>query len=286
MEIGTAKTEGADAATAWCGGRRNPRERFGVDENGRARFEEFRVGLLHVQGGRQGFVIKRERHLHQSGNSGGGLGMAHHGLHGPDGAALRQGPICHEHIVHGSQLTGVAQSGASAVRFNQADGGRTNPRSRVGPLQRQDLAFQTGRGHAFAFAVARSGHAFDDRVDAIAIAFGVFEALQHHHADAFADGDAVGGRIECAAAAAGGERLGFGETHVAEGTLRRIDAAHDGHVARMIGQFARGQIDSGQRRGTGGIHAEVHTAEVEAVGHAAGGYVEQQAGEGILGPFR
>ena len=286
MKIGAAKAERTDAAAARCGGRWNPRQRLGVHENRRARFEQFRIGLLHVQGSRQRLVIQRQRHLHQPGNARGGLGVAHHGLHRSDRAALRRSSIGQEHIGHRRQFTRITQSGARAVGFNQADRRRTNARSCVGALQRQDLALQPRRSHAAPFAVARSGHALDDCVDAIAIAFGIFEALQHHHADAFADGDAVGALIEGAATAPGGERLRLGETQVAEGTLRRIDAAHDGHVAGVIGEFPRSQIHSGQRRSTSGIHAEVYAAEIEAVSHASRGYVQQQAGEGILGPLR
>ena len=203
----------------------------------------------------------------------------------PIAQLMRRGSVGQEYVVHRRQFAGVAQRGAGAVRFDQTDRRRTNPRARIGPLQGQYLPFQARRGHAAALAVARSGYAFDHRIDAIAIPLGVFHALQHHHADAFADGYAVGRLIERAAAAPARQRLRLGEAQVAEGALRRVDAAHDGHVARMIRQLARGQVHGRQRRGAGRVHAEVHAAQVEAVGHPPGGYVEQQPGEGIFGPL-
>ena len=151
----------------------------------------------------------------------------------------------------------------SYTHLDQTHRRRTNPRARIGTLQGQYLPFQARRSHAAALAVARSGYALNHRIDAIAIALGVFHALQHHHADAFADGDTIGRFIERAAAATWGKRLRLGETHIAERALRGIHAAHDGHIALVVGEFARSQIDGCERRSTGGIHAEVHTTEVD-----------------------
>ena len=44
-------------------------------------------------------------------------------------------------------------------------------------------------------AVTRTRHTADHGVDAVAIALGVFQALQNHYADAFTDSDAVGASL-------------------------------------------------------------------------------------------
>ena len=97
-------------------------------------------------------------------------------------------------------LGAVAGDGAGAVRLDQTDGRGREARLCVGAAQRAHLALGPRRCEAPVAAVARGADAADDGVDAVAVALGVGEALEHDRREALADRDPVGARIERAAA--------------------------------------------------------------------------------------
>src|SRR3989454_7001368 len=78
----------------------------------------------------------------------------------------------------------------------------------------------------------------------------------------------------------------FRSAQVHEGVLGRVDAPGERHVTAAGLQILDGQVERRERRRAGGVHREVGRAEVETVGHAAGGHVHQDSGEGVLCPLR
>ena len=137
---------------------------------------------------------------------------------------------------------------------------------------------------AFVTAVAGTADAFDDGVDAVAVALGVGETFAHDHAHAFTDQHAVGLVVERADAAFAGEGGCFAETHVHERRVVGIDTAGDDHIAGAFDEFADGHFGGAERSGAGGIHHTVESAQVEAVGDAAGDDVAEQTREGVFRP--
>ncbi len=96
-----------------------------------------------------------------------------------------------------AQFGAVADDGAGAVRLDQPDLARARRRrcGRRGPARAR---WPSGprRGQAERPAVAGRADALDHRVDPVAVALGVGEALEHHAGDALAERDAVGRAVE------------------------------------------------------------------------------------------
>ena len=177
------------------------------------------------------------------------------------------------------ELGRVADPGAGAVGLDQLDGLRRDARLSVSPAQRQGLAGGAGRVDGLALAVARGADRADHGVDAVAVALGFIEPLEHQHPQPLAQDRAVGPGVERPGLAAGREGRRLAEAHVDENVVERVDAPGHGEVAPAGGKLEHGQVESAQRAGAGGVDDAVGAAQVEAVGDAAGGDVAQQAGE-------
>ncbi len=78
---------------------------------------------------------------------------------------------------------------------------------------------------------------------------------------------------------------GLGEAEIAERPLNSVDSAREDHVGAAGLEFQHGLVDGGKARGAGGIDGVVHAAEIEPVGGAACGDVEEDAGKAVFGPF-
>jgi hypothetical protein len=133
---------------------------------------------------------------------------------------------------------------------------------------------------------SRAGDALDEGVDAIAVALGVGDALEHDRRDALAEHDAVGGGVEGVAAAGGRQRVDAGEQQVVVDAVVQVGAAAHDDVAAAGDQLLDREIDRGQGRRAGGVDGVVGAAEIEPVGDAAGDHVGQHAGERVLGQRR
>ena len=184
------------------------------------------------------------------------------------------------------QFRPVAGHRARAVRFPTAHRRRRIARFFIRPAQGPQLTFRARGGQALGAAIAGTAHTPDDRVDPITIPLGIGQTLERHRRQAFGNHDAVRLFVEGLAATARRQGLGLGETEIHERRLHHVDAAGQRQIALAQPEFVRGLIDRRQRRSAGGVHRAVDPAEIEAVGHPSGGHVEQQAGEGILGPLR
>ena len=96
----------------------------------------------------------------------------------------------------------VADDGAGAVRLHQPDARGRDAGLGVRAVQRPQLPLGPRRGQPLVAAVARCADALDDGVDAVAVALGVRESLEHRDANPLGQRDAVGPGVERPAPAA------------------------------------------------------------------------------------
>ena len=134
----------------------------------------------------------------------------------PTTQSARRGARVLEEPSERLDLDDVAQGGAGAVRLDVADGARRDAGLCVGALEGAHLPFDDRGGQAAGAAVARGADALDHGVDAVAVALGVGQALEHERGHSLADDDPVGTGVERATAAARRERLGLAERQIGE----------------------------------------------------------------------
>ena len=104
----------------------------------------------------------------------------------------------------------------------------------------------------------------------ISICDRVLESLEQHRADHFADGPAVGGRVEGPAFAARRQQS-HGLTDLEDPVVGGdMDAAHQSRFALAVGQTAAGPFQGDEGRGTGIVDDDTGTAPIEQIGQPAG----------------
>ncbi len=272
--VDAAEAEGVDAGAAWMLGAVDPRPCLVVDVERRAFQFQMRVRLV-AQGRRQDLVMQRQRRLDHRRRAGRRQAVADHRLDGADGDGRQIAVARPEQGAQRLDLGKVAHRGAGAVRLDQADSGGIDAAALVGALQRQHLAFQARRQQALGLAVGGDADALDHGVDAVAVALGVVETLQHHHAHALAQQGAVGAFLERPDLAAR-QRLDLAELDVQLRRRLRVHAAGEHQVAAAGDQLLHRLVDRDQRRGAGGVDDVVRPHQVEAVGDHAGDDVGRQ----------
>ena len=213
----------------------------------RALQAELRVGPLHVDRRRQHAMVQRERELDHAGHPGGRDRVADHRLDGAERAARQAAVALAEHLGERLDLGDVADRRARcrAPRAARCVAGST-PACGVGAPQRQHLALDARRHDAHAAPVAGHADAADHRVDPVAVALGVLDALEHEHADALAEQRAVGVLVERGDALAARKRA-----ELAEHVQRRhrhpdLRAAGQREVTGAVAQV--GDRRAGRRR--------------------------------------
>ena len=285
VEIGAAKAKCADPAAPRMGASQvQPGSGFAVDVQRRAGRLQFGNRPFDPDRWWQHPVLQRQRGLDQASQTRDHLGMADHRLDRPDRAGGRRGLT--KHHAERRDFGLVAQRRARAVGLDQRDAGRIEPGFAVGTPYCRHLPGRMGRSQATVAAVAGAADTIDDGIDAVAVALSVGQALEHHGAHAFADGNAVGARVEWPRAAAWRQRVGLGKRHVANRAVGAVDAAHQGDIGVAVAQLPEADLERGERRCAGGVHGEVAAAQVEPVGDPSCHHVAEDARECILGPFR
>ena len=149
--------------------------------------------------------MQRHRGLDHAGDAGGGFGVTDLRFYRAEcapglgrgtrlrcvwlsgGGLRRAGPRCSalKHFCQGREFRRITDLGAGAMRFEQTECVRRHAGRCVGALQRELLPAGPRRVNCAAAAIAGRTDALEHRVDAVAIAFGISQALQHQHADAF-----------------------------------------------------------------------------------------------------
>ena len=284
VEVRTAEAEGADPRIAGVMGAVDPRPRLGVQVQDT--LLEVPLGVRRLdQGRREHAVVQGQRRLDQPGDARGTLGVPDHGLDRAHRTGLRPRPRLAHELDQRLGLGLVADHGARPVGLDQPDLTRGDAGLGVGPPQGPELPLQAGGGQALVPAVAGGPHPLDDRIDAVAVALGISQTLEDDGPHPFAQHDAVGGRVERAAAPLRGQCVCLAEGHVGVGGLDRVGPQGDGHVAGAHLQLPDAGIDGGQRGAAGGVDRVVRPPQVEPVGDPSHRHIHQDARERVLGPL-
>src|SRR5207302_11449552 len=102
------------------------------------------------------------------------------------------------------------------------------------------LGRAVGDGQTAAAAVLVDRAAADDAQDSVAVALGVAQALEHHHATPLAADVAVGRRVERLAPAIGRQHPRLAETNEKMRSIDAIDAAGQSQLTLPISECATG----------------------------------------------
>ena len=286
VEVGSAEAEGAHTCTAGVIRRPDPGPRDGVDVKRGGLHLQLGVGPIDLDRGRQHLVVQRHHGLEQARSTGRCLAVADLALHGSQRAPLVLVAGVAEHEVEAAELSGVSRLGAGAVRLDELDRARIEAGVVVRPLQRRGLPFGDRRVHALGPAIGRRADPADHRVDAVAVALGVGQTLQRHHAQALAQHRAVGLIGERPAVTRRRERRGLAEAHEHEDLVQRVDAARDHQIAVAQVQLLGGHGQGRERGRTRSVGHAVRAAEIEPVGDPTGHDVAEQPREAALLPGR
>lgn len=205
-----------------------PRLRGAQRAQARSRSGEQLVGILAADGGGQEARVHRHHGLDQSGDPGGGLGVADHRLGGADGGGRCAGVGLRTGGGERAELVGVAHRGAGAVSLEERHGPDPEPGPFVGAGQGQPVAARLGAGDA-SLPVGGDAPSRDRRVAAQAGRAGVLLTHQHDHAAALAGPESVGAAVVHAHLGPG-EGAGLGEADDLERVDGQVDAPGDGDV--------------------------------------------------------
>ena len=156
----------------------------------------------------------------------------------------------------------------------------------MGPLECPHLAFLAWRGQAEVPPVAGTGDTLDDGEDAVTVALGIGEPLEHERCDPLSERDAVGAGVERAAPPRRRQGVDRCEQQVVVDAVVHVRPAADDHVAHASGELLARRVERGQRRGARRVDCVVDPAEVEPVGDPPGDDVGQHTGERVLGERR
>ena len=238
MEVAAAKSERTQARASRMILTAHPGARFGVEVEGALVDAHLRVGLAHLDGGREHLVMQRHHHFKKSGGAGGSLGVADLTLYRAQRAPWLVAGflgvfsvllvfVAAKRQAKSLKFGGVAGAGAGAVRLDKLNGLGGKAGALVRATQRFGLTLGERRVHRQRATVGRRAQPADHRVDLIPVALRILQALHRKHPHALAHQRAVGTVGEGAAVAAGGERRGFGETHVHEDVVKAVHPTGD-----------------------------------------------------------
>ena len=208
-------------------------------------------------------------------------GVADHRLHRPEPGG---GPTVvgrAEDLAEALELGAVAGGGGGAVRLDEADRRRVEAGALPRLPQGEHLTRGTRAHEARGAAVAGHAGAADHGVDAVAVALGVGEPLEHEQAGALADQDAVGAPVERPDRARLRQSAQLGE-HAPEGeVVAVVHAAGDHQVAATRREQVDRLVDRDERARAGRVDRVRRPLEVEPVGDARGREVRHQADRGL-----
>ncbi len=138
-------------------------------------------------------MSQRHHGFEQGSGAGGGFGVTDLRLDRTQRAPLT-GPVGQlaKSQLETFKLGNVAGFGGRAVRVDQFHFFRAVTGVLIGAFDGQRLPLRHRRVHAFRSTVRRRAQAADDGINPVAIALGVGQPAQSHHAETFADDRAVG----------------------------------------------------------------------------------------------
>ena len=205
--VGAAEAEGTDHRPARL--IRRPRRGCGGDAERATGEIDVTVGSLEIERRRNDRMFERQHRLEQSSGTGRRHGVADIGLDRTDGAEA--GPVgeAAEGVGQRVDLDRIAEPRAGAMRLDQTDGRWIDAGTLPDLDLERGLRCRARGGDAAGATVLVDPGRQDDRADAVAVALGVLQPLQHGDADALAGNEAIGTVVEGAADTAGTRHAGI-----------------------------------------------------------------------------
>ena len=228
------------------------------------------VGAHVVDVWRDNAVAHALDDLDEAHDAGRGLGVADVGLGGAQQGRVIGLAARTQNTAERGGLDGVTEDGAGAVGLDVVDVLRADAGVGVGALEDVDLRVWVGGGQAVGVAVGVDCGALDDGVDGVAVAFSVFEALEHEHTGSVRADDTVGVVGEGVDGAGGRGDTQFAK---ADGGVRRgqdVHAAGESRISCAHAQVLDRLVDRHEGSRAGGVHVEGRPAQIEGIGQAVG----------------
>ncbi len=282
VKVRSAEAEAAHAGDPFFR-RCRPRLRAGGEEERARRAIPRGIGPRQRARRRANAGPERERGFDHTGDAGGALCVPDLRLHRADCAASRRDAFRDEEFADRCELGAVADDGPGPVRFDQPYLGRRDPRARVRALDGEALSLRSWCGQPKRASVARSGDPANHGVDAIAVALRVGEPLENEAADAFAERDPVGLRVERTRLPGRRERVDGREQEVVLHGVVQIGAATEDHLAASARELFAGKIERGERRCARRVDGVVRPAQIETIRDATGDHVREPTRERVFG---
>ena len=197
-------------------------------------------------------VVHRQDGLHQAQHAGRGLRVTEVGLHRGQ-RAWTGSAVDARYAV---ELLGVTYRSAGTVRLDHPDGGGIDTGDRERSLEHGDLCLR-GRGEDVLGAAVLVGRgSFDDSKDAVTVALGVGQALEHHDGAALGAHEAVSRDIECMAVSSRRQHALAGGRRVQPLVEHQHHATGERHVALTLVQAAASGVDRHHARRASGVHRQ------------------------------
>ena len=149
----------------------------------------------------------------------------------------------------------------------------------IGLLQCLYLSFRSGSINTFKSSVTGSTDPFYHGIYSVLVAFGILQAFECYHSNAFSDQHSLGIDVKRSDGIVRRKGRGFTERQVHKGGVVRVDPAGDHDFAAVFQQIADGHFHCGQRTGTGGIQYAVGSAQIQPVCHPACNHIAEHSGK-------
>nr|VFJ96281.1 MAG: hypothetical protein BECKLFY1418A_GA0070994_105718 [Candidatus Kentron sp. LFY] len=180
-------------------------------------------------------------------------------------------------------LDGIAQGRPGAVGLDVAYFARRYPGVLQRPVQQFFLGPLVGYGKSAARAVVVDGRTANHRENIVLIGNGIRQAFQYHDPAPFTANEAVGARIEGLATSIRGQGM---RPRTERRGLRheiQVDATREGQSTFRCLQTPAGEMNGGQRGGTGRIRRQRGSLEAQRMGEPSRCEGETRAGHRIGG---
>ncbi len=230
-----------------------------------------------MQIGRNGAVLQRQHGLHQPDRARCGLAVAEVGLGRPQRTRAGR-PVNRSQT---REFDRVADRCSGAMCLDQPDGGRVD---RCGPQRGAvDGHLRVARrgGDVDGAPVLVDRGAADDRQNAIAVAFGIGQALEQEDRRGLTGHETVRRNVERMAPAGRRQHPLRGTGRQLAGLEHDADPAGERQVALAVMQAAARVVDGQQARGAGRVHRVSRAVRAQVVGDPARRQAEVVAGEAV-----
>ncbi len=213
MEVGAAKTECARACKAEAPAAHSPFLRPGIHSERQAGKGDVRVGFAEVGRRRQHLVMQRQNGFQQTRRAGRAFQVTDVRFDRSQCHRTGTQPQRSENGVQAAHLGQIAHFSGGAVPLDQASLRRIDPGVLPGALDGALLPQRIGGSDPFAFAIRTAANPTDNRVDAVVVAFRIFQPFEQKHHGSLAHHKPIGS-LGVRAGAVGAQRADLAEFDV------------------------------------------------------------------------